>query len=254
MVIDLVSWRILFEDIDTLLNQYRRGNKLTLPDKTDSYRYWMERSKEYAQGHLLERQRTYWEQEQTAKTDTIPVQSPNGSNTFGLSKRVGFVLSKEETTLVQQGMNSKNKVETNAILLAALSRALKSTFGVEQIRVLLEGHGREEYLEKTDISRTVGWFTSMYPFVLDGKKEDVESVLLLQDSLTQVPDKGVGYGLLRYLSNEPLSAMEDAQVTFNYLGDFTREEKEHTAPTSKPATTNNNTNNTTRMIASIQVK
>ena len=244
MVIDLVSLRILFEYIDTLLHQYRKGKKLTLPEKTDSYRYWMERSKEYTQGHLLERQRTYWEQEQTAKTDTIPVQSPNGSNTFGLSKRVGFVLSKEETTLVQQGMNSKNKVETNAILLASLSRALKSTFGVEQIRVLLEGHGREEYLEKTDISRTVGWFTSMYPFVLDGKKEDVESVLLLQDGLSQVPDKGVGYGLLRYLSNEPLPAMEDAQVTFNYLGDFTREEKEHNDSTSKQDTTNN-TNSTT---------
>ena len=205
----------------------------------------MEQSKEYAQGHLLERQRTYWEHQQTAKTDTIPIKYPKGNNTFEVSNRVGFVLSKEETALVQQGMNAKNKVETNAILLAALSRALKNTFGAEQVRILLEGHGREDYLEKTDISRTVGWFTSMYPFVLDGKKEDVESVLLLQDSLTQVPDKGVGYGLLRYLSNEPLSAMEDAQVTFNYLGDFTREEKEHTAPTSKPATTNNNTNNTT---------
>jgi non-ribosomal peptide synthase protein (TIGR01720 family) len=244
MVIDLVSWRILFEDIDTLLHQYRKGKKLALPDKTDSYRYWMERSKEYTQGHLLERQRTYWEQEQTAKTDTIPVQHTDGRNTFGLSKRVGFVLSKEETTLVQQGMNSKNKVETNAILLAAFSRALKATFGVEQVRVLLEGHGREEYLEKTDISRTVGWFTSMYPFVLSGKQESVESVLLLQDGLSQVPDKGVGYGLLRYISEEPLSSMEDAQVTFNYLGDFTREDKEHTDTTSKQDTTNN-TNSTT---------
>jgi amino acid adenylation domain-containing protein/non-ribosomal peptide synthase protein (TIGR01720 family) len=220
----LVSWRILFEDIEILLGQYRKGKKLSLPDKTDSYRYWMDQSKEYAQSHLLERQRKYWEQEQTAKTDTIPVQNTDGNNTFGVSKRVGFSLSKEETSLVQQGMNSKNKVETNPILLAALSRALKSTFGVEQIRVLLEGHGREEYLEKTDISRTVGWFTSMYPFVLDGKQESVESVLLLQDALGQVPDKGVGYGLLRYISKQPLPKMEDAQVTFNYLGDFTREE------------------------------
>ncbi|MFN5633139.1 MAG: condensation domain-containing protein, partial [Flavobacteriia bacterium] len=234
MVIDLVSWRILFEDIDTLLNQYRKGKKLILPEKTDSYRYWMERSKEYAQGHLLERQRTYWEEQQTAKTDTIPVQAPNEKNTFEVSKRVGFVLSKDETSLVQQGMNARNKVETNAMLLAALSRALKNTFGVEQVRVLLEGHGREEYLEQTDISRTVGWFTSMYPFVLDGKQENIESVLLLQDSLSQVPDKGVGYGLLRYISKEPLPAMEDAQVTFNYLGDFTREEQ----ATTSIATTN----------------
>ncbi|MGY8867781.1 MAG: condensation domain-containing protein, partial [Methylophagaceae bacterium] len=226
MLIDLVSWRILCEDIDSLLNQYRKGKKLILPEKTDSYRYWMKQSKEYAQGHLLERQRTYWEQQQIAKTDTISVQVPNEKNIFEVSKRVGFSLSKQETALVQQGMNTKNKVETDAILLAALSRAMKATFGVERVRVLLEGHGREEYLEQTDISRTLGWFTSMYPFVLDGKQETIESVLLLQDSLRQVPDKGVGYGLLRYLSENQLPAIEDAQVTFNYLGDFTREDKD----------------------------
>jgi NRPS condensation-like uncharacterized protein len=126
MVIDLVSWRIVFEDIDTLLNQYRTGKKLTLPEKTDSYRYWMARSQEYAQSHLLARQRQYWEQQQAANTDTIPVQDPKGKNTFDVSNRVGFVLSKDETTLVHQGMNAKNKVETNAILLAALSRVKTS--------------------------------------------------------------------------------------------------------------------------------
>ena len=174
MLIDLVSWRILFEDIDSLLNQYRKGKKLTLPEKTDSYRYWMKQSKEYAQGHLLERQRTYWEQQQIAKTDTISVQVPNEKNIFEVSKRVGFTLSKQETALVQQGMNAKNKIETDAILLAALYRAMKAIFGVERVRVLLEGNGREEYLEQTDISRTLGWFTSMYPFVLDGKQETIE--------------------------------------------------------------------------------
>jgi amino acid adenylation domain-containing protein/non-ribosomal peptide synthase protein (TIGR01720 family) len=151
-------------------------------------------------------------------------------------------LSKQETKLLQQGMNAKNKVETDAILLAALSRSLKATFGVENVRVLLEGHGREEYLEKTDISRTVGWFTSMYPFVLNSAKEDIESVLLLQDALSnQLPDKGVGYGLLRYISEQALPTMEDAQVTFNYLGDFTREEAPQQTNTSSNPTTNRTT-------------
>jgi non-ribosomal peptide synthase protein (TIGR01720 family) len=224
MVIDLVSWRILFEDIDTLSGQYRKGRKLSLPEKTDSYRYWMERNAEYAKSHLLERQRGYWQQHQSAKADRMPVVQPEGRNTFGVSRRAGFRLSKEETLQLQEGMHGRNKVETNALLLAALSRALKDVFGVGTVRVLLEGHGREEYLEKTDISRTVGWFTSMYPFVLSSARADVETVLMLQDALSnQVPDKGVGYGLLRYISDHPLPPMEDAQVTFNYLGDFTRE-------------------------------
>ena len=226
MVIDLVSWRILFEDIEILLEQYRKGKKLSLPEKTDSYRYWMEQNVAYAEGHLLDRQRKYWEDKQIQPVENISVKNPNGSNSFRLSKRVGFTLSQQETALMQQGMNGANKVETNALLLSSLSRALKEVFDVSSVRVLLEGHGREEYLEKIDISRTVGWFTSMYPFVLDGKQESVESILLLQDALGQVPDKGVGYGLLRYVSKQLLPKMEDAQVTFNYLGDFTREEKD----------------------------
>jgi non-ribosomal peptide synthase protein (TIGR01720 family) len=238
MVIDLVSWRILFEDIDTLLNQYRKGKKLTLPKKTDSYRYWMERNMEYAKSHLLERQREYWQQQQSAKVDTVDISNPEGRNTFRVSKSVGFGLTKKETKLVQQGMNAKNKVETNALLLAALSRALKSTFGVEKVRVLLEGHGREEYLEKTDISRTIGWFTSMYPFVLNSSKEDIESLLLLQDTLSnKLPDKGVNYGLLRYISEQELPVMEDVQLTFNYLGDFTREENYSTDTISNQSST-----------------
>ncbi|MCH6234725.1 non-ribosomal peptide synthetase [Cognataquiflexum rubidum] len=224
MVIDLISWRILFEDIEILLDQYRKGEELVLPEKTDSYQYWMERNAEYTEGHILERQRKYWEQQQGKKVDRIAVQNPEGSNCFGVSKRVGFALSKEETALVQKGMNGLNKVEINALLLSALSRALKEVFGVKEVRLLLEGHGREDYLEKTNISRTVGWFTSIYPFVLSNREESIESVLLLQDALSQVPDKGVGFGLLRYLHPQQLPEMEDAQVAFNYFGDFSRED------------------------------
>ncbi|WP_373493940.1 amino acid adenylation domain-containing protein, partial [Aquiflexum sp.] len=224
MVIDLISWRILFEDIEILLDQHRKGKELVLPEKTDSYRYWMERNAEYAEGHLLERQRKYWEQQQGMKVDKLAVQNPEGSNRFGVSKQVGFALSKEETALVHQGMNGLNKVEINALLLSALSKALKEVFGAESIRVLLEGHGREDYLKKTDISRTMGWFTSMYPFLLSSTEESIASVFLLQDALNQVPDKGVGYGLLRYMHKQRLPEMEDAQVSFNYFGDFSRED------------------------------
>jgi non-ribosomal peptide synthase protein (TIGR01720 family) len=86
----------------------------------------------------------------------------------------------------------------------------------------------------------------MYPFVLNSAKEDIETVLLLQDALSnQLPDKGVGYGLLRYISEQALPTMEDAQVTFNYLGDFTREEAPQQTNTSSTDTSSNPTTNRT---------
>lgn len=246
MVIDLVSWRILFEDIDILLNQYRNGEDLALPEKTDSYRYWMERNADYANGHLVERQRPFWDQRIKRKVDKIAAENPEGRNLFGVSKRVGFTLSREQTAQVYQGMNGLNKVEINTLLLAALSRALKDMFGTKVVKVLLEGHGREGYLENTDISRTVGWFTSIYPFVLITGDESVESVLMLQDALNKVPDKGVGYGILRYLHEHRLPELEDADVSFNFFGDFSKlagkEENETIAPPSS------NSRNSTKKI------
>jgi non-ribosomal peptide synthase protein (TIGR01720 family) len=224
MLIDLVSWRILFEDIEVLLDQLRSGYKLTLPEKTDSYRYWMNRNNEYSKSYLLNRQWQYWESQLTEQTDKIALQNPYGANTFGVSKELRCRLSEEEMRQVHRGMNGKNKIEMNALLLSALSRGLKDVFGVEKVRILLEGHGREEYLEQTDVNRTVGWFTSLYPFVLRHQQKGVESVLLLQDTLSQVPDKGAGYGLLRYYGENLLSEAKDIQLTFNYLGNFDRGE------------------------------
>jgi amino acid adenylation domain-containing protein/non-ribosomal peptide synthase protein (TIGR01720 family) len=224
LVIDLVSWRILFEDIETLLTQFRNGSELKLPDKTDSYKFWMERSANYAGTYALEQQRSYWEYQQGTITDSLPIKKPLGKNTIGNSSIIDLTLDKDQTTKLKTSINSVNKVETNALLLAALSRAIKDVFNIEQIRILLEGHGREEFIEDIDISRTIGWFTSMFPFLLNASKENAQTVFMLQDALNQIPDKGVGYGLLRYSSKNPLQTLKDVSLTFNYLGDLSRDD------------------------------
>ena len=173
LVIDLVSWRIIFEDIQTILSQYRKGKSIQLPEKTDSFQYWMHKNKAYATSSMLEEQRIYWESILQTKTDTIPVFNTIGENTYSVSKPLYFSLSKEETTRLQGILINKNKLDINTILLLALGQGLRDVFGTSSIKVNLEGHGREEYIDQVDISRTIGWFTSMFPIVLPTQEANV---------------------------------------------------------------------------------
>ena len=104
-------------------------------------------------------------------------------------------------SLLYAGMNALNKVEINALLLSALARAINELFDINRTHIFMEGHGREEHIDDVDVSRTIGWFTSIYPFELNCENQDITSVFSLQDSLDKVPNKGVGYGLLNYLND-----------------------------------------------------
>ena len=103
---------------------------------------------------------------------------------------------------------------------------MKEWTGQDRVNVHLEGHGREEIIEDLTISRTVGWFTSMYPMVLDMKHADDLGYQLKQmkEDIRHVPNKGVGYGILRYLTapehKEDVAFSIQPDVSFNYLGQF----------------------------------
>ena len=222
LVFDLVSWRILFEDIEALFKQCQKGIPLSLPEKTDSFKFWMERNLIFSNSHLLEQQREFWENKLKTPLTRLKVTNPHGLNTFHFLKKAAFVLSNDEMSLLYAGMNALNKVEINALLLSALARAINELFDINRTRIFMEGHGREEHIDDVDVSRTTGWFTSIYPFELNCENQDITSVFSLQDSLDKVPNKGVGFGLLRYLNDKPVNVAKDVQISFNYLGDFTR--------------------------------
>ena len=89
----------------------------------------------------------------------------------------------------------------------------------------LEGHGREELGEEVDVSRTVGWFTTMYPVRLEIKAGSSSGAALkgIKEQLRGIPQRGIGYGLLRYMrgteeEQKTLQGASAAQVSFNYLG------------------------------------
>ena len=207
LVIDAVSWRILVEDLQRLA----RGD--TLPDKTSSYRQWGEGLAAYAQ--RAEMQLPYWREQVAAMHHTMPAEwsTPERSEPHLLQ------LDEAITRQLTQMTTRRLQVDVRELLLAALTRSLVDLGLGEQQWIMLEGHGRESIDAGLDVSRTVGWFTSMFPVKVDNQADWPALVRHAAEQLRQVPDKGVGYLPLRsnptHRESLPLPS-----VALNYLGSY----------------------------------
>ena len=226
LLVDGVSWRILLEDLQLGYEQLSQGEEMHLPAKTTSYKHWAERLHEYAQSDELREETTFWIDEARRDVCPLPVDYPDDSNTVESARSVSVSLSADETRLLLQEMPKVFRTEINDVLLTALSQAFTQWTGETELLVDLEGHGREEIIEDIDLSRTVGWFTSIYPVRLQlGDDAPGEQLKHVQEQLRRITNHGIGYGVLRYLCEDltialALAAAPKAEVTFNYLGQF----------------------------------
>jgi amino acid adenylation domain-containing protein/non-ribosomal peptide synthase protein (TIGR01720 family) len=223
LTIDGVSWRVLFEDLQTVYRQLQQGQPLALPLKTTSFRQWASRLEEYARRDALREQLRYW-QSLGEGVYPLPVDWPEGANTEASAEWVRGGLTEDETVALLRDVPAAYGTEINDALLTALAQAFRERTGVPSLLVDLEGHGRESLFDDVDLSRTVGWFTALYPVRLDlGMIEHPgEALKAIKEQLRGIPQRGLGYGLLRYLGDDraALQALPQAQVSFNYLGQF----------------------------------
>jgi non-ribosomal peptide synthase protein (TIGR01720 family) len=113
-------------------------------------------------------------------------------------------------------------------LLAGLARILGHWMKSSPVLIHLEGHGRESVLEAADVSRTVGWFTSLFPVQLAAGEDRGwgEQLQQTKEGLRRIPHRGMGYGVLRYLSGEAPGPWPQPQISFNYLGKLNDEVSE----------------------------
>ncbi|MBE1557196.1 non-ribosomal peptide synthase protein (TIGR01720 family) [Filibacter limicola] len=106
------------------------------------------------------------------------------------------------------------------LMITALASTLGTFTEKEEVVVELEGHGRSDSENKIDISRTVGWFTTLYPVKLRIHKGNLgEQVKSIKEQLRKIPNKGVGYGVLKYIEQE-IEDYNRLPIRFNYLGEF----------------------------------
>lgn len=239
LVVDGVSWRILLEDLQTACRQSANGQDLQLPAKTTSFQYWAERLNRLTQNGELNLSPDYWLAPQRTEAVSLPVDDPNGANQVVLEESVDVTLSVESTQALLQEVSAAYRTQIDDVLLTALALTLRdwlteaassAAFAPAQTAgtVLLidrEGHGREHLADDLDISRTVGWFTSVYPLLLALPAGDdlVQTLKTVKEQTRAVPNHGIGYGLLRFLSvdaefKQQLSNQLPAPIIFNYLG------------------------------------
>jgi hypothetical protein len=184
-----VSWRILFEDLQ---QAYEQGAQAQLPARTSSVRDWAGQLQDYARGDAAQ-QRDYWQaQLQGADTD-LPCERPEGSLANQHGRSVATQLSRETTRKLLQEAPAAYRTQVNDLLLCALARVIGRWSGRDDTLIQLEGHGREALFDALDLTRTVGWFTSLFPVRL-GRCEALGSNLrLVKEQLRAIPDKGLGW-------------------------------------------------------------
>jgi amino acid adenylation domain-containing protein/non-ribosomal peptide synthase protein (TIGR01720 family) len=217
LAVDAVSWRILLEDSSTAFEHLRRGETVRLPAKTGSFQSWAQTLAAAATSGVFESELSYWRGVQAGElpADLPPDGEPH--DTVASVERVTLSLTRDRTLALLREAPAAYRTRIQELLVTALALACGP------ILIDLESHGRESPFDGIELSRTVGWFTAIYPVRLDLPSADPSDAIkaiaikTIKERLRRVPSAGIGYGVLRYLARH--SGLEHrAAIKFNYLG------------------------------------
>ena len=212
----------MLDDFKNIYSSLRNEGKIyNLPSKSASLSEWSDSIYNLANNPRILKQADYWNQIENKKLK-IPFDFHNKDFRTINVDFASIEIGKEKTEYLIKYLYKTHNVTMEEFLLLVVTRSLKSWLQQNEIIIYLEGHGRDS--EELDLSRTIGWFTNIYPVIIDLEDENIENQIKnINLSLTTVPDKGVGYGLLKYIHNEMHSKNKISGVRFNYLGQYSDE-------------------------------
>ncbi len=236
LAVDSVSWQILLGDLWSAVSAFERGEAVALPPKTSSFRRWATRLDERARSVEIAAEREAWLSEPRRRIAPLPIDLPGAPSTEAASRSLLVSLAEDETEQLLRRVPEAYQTQINEVLLTALLQAFERWSGDTSLLVDLEGHGREEIADDLDLTRTVGWFTALFPVLLSARPEcgPGEALKAVKEQLRAIPGKGIGYGLLRYLQGDTalsaeLARLPAAELSFNYLGQL-----DQTLPAGSP--------------------
>ncbi|MGV9455865.1 amino acid adenylation domain-containing protein [Streptomyces sp. NPDC003635] len=241
LVVDGVSWRVLLPDLATAWEDVRAGREVRPAPVETSFARWARLLTERAQEPAREDELAVWQHVLDASPFPLARPLDPDRDTTATQREVVLRLPAEHTGPLLSVVPAAFGAGVNDVLLAGLALAVtdwrrRAGDSGTSVLVDLEGHGRDEELagDDADLSRTVGWFTNVFPVRLDSGTADPadafaggpaaeQAVRGVRQHLASLPAGGLGYGMLRHLNprtREVLSAREPARVEFNYLGRF----------------------------------
>ncbi|OGT37143.1 MAG: hypothetical protein A3F11_08210 [Gammaproteobacteria bacterium RIFCSPHIGHO2_12_FULL_37_14] len=235
LVVDGLSWRILLEDLEAVISAYGQGLDVKLGEKTDSYQMWAKALVNSVQSTWFANDYQYWknlaDRCQSKRLISLSAQLTTYNDIVPLS----FGLSQADTRLLIKSLPEGSGLHIHEVLLAVYALSLKDLRDGEAILLHLEGHGREACIEGLDVFRTVGWFTAIFPVLVDlsiAKENEAYPLSIYQaiiQQLRELPNNGIGFGLLRTLRQGSVpkwvKLITDTKLKFNYLGQFQENSK-----------------------------
>jgi non-ribosomal peptide synthase protein (TIGR01720 family) len=225
LAVDGVSWRILLEDLESICRQLGSGQQVELPPKSHSFKAWSTRLRAVASDVTTTGELPFWLSLPWPAVRPLPLDHSHGQNIEASAASVSIRLDVAQTESLLRRVPKTHHAQINDVLLTALVSALAQWAGTPHLLIDLEGHGREPLFDGVDVSRTVGWFTTVYPALFEYVPSLSPRDLLshVRQQLGKVPRRGLGFGLLRYgdpgsRAAQELAALPRAQVSFNYFG------------------------------------
>ncbi len=225
LLVDIVSWRVLLEELQHSYEQLSRGKAIGLPALTTTYMQWAALQAEYARSTVLEQEAKYWLEPARGQIRPLPVDNPEGLNIEKLSSVATVTFDRDETALLQALARQRYHTQLSDLIMAALAFVVAQWTGQDQVLIDQEGHGREAPVGQLDLTRVVGWFTSIVPVLLQvPERTDMHGIVSsIKKQLRAIPQGGIGYGLLRYVDQEQrfvpqLEALPRAEISFNFAG------------------------------------
>lgn len=219
LVIDGISWRILIEDITQGIHQQESGQMINFPEKTASFIEWSNALNNYREHQSVKNELPYWTNICNEMYDNqIKIYQDN--NKKQEYKEIQINLDTEYTNYLLFKASNAFNTEINDLLLASLGIAMYKWNSGNKISIFLEGHGREKVNVDINIDRTIGWFTIMYPVIINCFNDIEKQIINTKEMLRHVPNHGIGYGLLG------CNIEKGNYLLFNYMGEIDAEIRE----------------------------
>lgn len=223
LIVDGVSWRLIIDDIRELLKGVKGKSKIALSPTSNSYFEWAEALWEYSKNKVYE-ELAYWREVVDCRFRFPTDHHRIGDDLYEYSKTITRQLCPHDTQRLLTNANRAYRTETQDLIIASLFRTIERITCSKDIVIDIESHGRnDDTWSGINVSRTVGWFTSIFPLRNRNRTHGTELSSVIKDTkeeIRKVRNNGVGYGVLKYMTGTLVDKVP-RDIKFNYLGDLT---------------------------------